>query len=177
MTTKRCSICNVRPVGAVPSVGDGPHARSMGYCTPCLTLAENENRHSDDGHSADAPVEGCWICFPELDATTLMPRAGSSRAGVVHSVPLRATGREKAKLVTEHLPESFATKVRTVKGVVTAKGASALGTAKGASALGTGLQLSWDVEGRFLEGSVRIDGAERRVRNVSEAYRLLNVPK
>jgi hypothetical protein len=170
MTTKRCSICNVRPVGAVPSVGDGPHARSMGYCTPCLTLAEHENAHSDEGHEANSYSrrDDCWICFPELDATTLMPRAGSSRAGVVHSVPLRATGREKAKLVTEHLPESFATKVRTVKGVV---------TAKGASALGTGLQLRWDVEGRFLEGSVRIDGAERRVRNVSEAYRLLNVPK
>jgi hypothetical protein len=140
----------------------------MGYCTPCLTLAENENRHSDDGHSAGAPVEGCWICFPELDATTLMPRAGSSRAGVVHSVPLRATGKEKAAIVAEHLPESYATKIRTSNGVV---------TAKAASSLGTGLQLRWDVEGRFLEGSVAIDGADRRVRNVSEAYRLLNVPK
>jgi hypothetical protein len=89
MARKICTICNTRPVGTGAGV-DPQHARTMGYCNPCLTEAEWENMHSDYCHEgiADGTYEGddhtvldmdnCWVCHPELNAAAVgyTPKTG-----------------------------------------------------------------------------------------------------
>lgn len=168
MAAKLCSLCKTRPVGTGTG-HDAKHARTMGYCNPCLTEAEMENEHSDYGHDegkdADGnPTNGCWICHPELNAASAdyQPRKGTSRAGMQLTVPLRATGKEKAARVSDQLPPSFALSVRTAKGVTTLKASSA----------GETLVLNWDLRGRFLQGLFTTEGKTRKVRNAAEAIRL-----
>lgn len=79
MSRKLCTVCNTRPVGYGTN-GDQAHAQRQGMCTPCLEEAGWENTHNDYGHDetsehmvqagsneAGHRVEGCWICFPELN--------------------------------------------------------------------------------------------------------------
>lgn len=94
MSRKLCTICHTRPVGT--GAGNDPqHARTMGYCTSCLTEAEWENMHSDNAHDAYAAgtwmpetiemgvelvdeMKQCWVCVPALNAASAdyNPRAG-----------------------------------------------------------------------------------------------------
>lgn len=173
----KCRMCDKRNPGTGATVADGDikTARELGLCVPCLVQADADNVHSDDGHTASAPVEGCWACHPELNPDfdgAPEPRKGSSRLGVVHSVRRRDTGREKAKTVAAH-----------VKRVSphTAVLSSAKGQAKIRIAADGGLQvrMTWDLDGHFLGGTYEVpaDGYSRKVRNVSEAYRLLAISK
>lgn len=79
MARKICNVCNARPVGYGTN-GDQRQAQSMDLCTPCYEEGGWENTHSDFAHDAEAEhmvqqgnneaghrVEGCWICFPELN--------------------------------------------------------------------------------------------------------------
>lgn len=153
-------------------------------------LAMEENGHSDQGHEAIAatPVgefpaawgtpakkdlakdlayiaeirkamETCPVCHPEIVANTA--HSGSSRAGMVINVPLRADGRTKATVVAEKLDAlKIEAKVRRFKGdeILTAK----IGDSE--------LKLVWDAQGRYVYAFSAFNG--RKVRNVSEALRL-----
>lgn len=167
-----CSICQARPVGAQPRFGEAREARSMGYCTPCFTLAGWENTHSDDGHSDDAPVDNCWACHTELIPLPGSARVGTSRLGVTHSVRRQDTGRDKAKTVATHIVASTSVEKPTVRsyarGTISVRVIHEAGT----------IRLDWDAEGHFLPTSkIERDGSVRKVRNVSEAYRLLAIAK
>lgn len=98
MSRKLCTICNLRPAGYGTN-GDQAHALRQGFCTPCLTEADHENTHSDQGHDGDSEhmvqagsneaghrVEGCWECFPELNEAQ-KPYVKRERAG--HQSPRR----------------------------------------------------------------------------------------
>jgi hypothetical protein len=174
----KCRSCDKRNAGtgATLAEGDIKTARELGLCVPCLVDGEWENEHNDNGHTTAAPVEGCWACHPELNPDrdgAPEPRKGSSRAGVVHCVRRRDTGREKAQTVAAHVVKKISAcatpKVRSyAKGTVSCRIVSELGT----------VRLDWDADGHFLPTSkIERDGASRKVRNVSEAYRLLHIAK
>lgn len=75
----KCIDCRVRPITKNII---GPE-----LCDPCLEYAEWENTHSDYGHDAEGPAtddlyeagmraQGCWICYPELDARNAPVKQG-----------------------------------------------------------------------------------------------------
>lgn len=152
-------------------------------------LAMEENGHSDNSHEelsdpnadldiknggwtfrsqADADawfaetrkiMETCPICHPEIIANTA--HSGSSRAGMVINVPVRANGATKAATVAARLDAvKIPAKIRRFKGheILTAE------------IDGTELRLEWDAQGRYVYGSSKF--GTRKVRNVSEALRL-----
>ena len=80
MATRKCSLCETRNVGTGPG-HDADQARAMGYCNTCLTEADWENVHSDDAHQTGTvgDVDGCWICYAELNPNNKpieAPKAG-----------------------------------------------------------------------------------------------------
>jgi len=66
MARKLCDVCSTRPVGYGYNE-DMPHTIQMGYCGPCMTEAEWENRHNDEGHEPNEMDHQCWFCHPELN--------------------------------------------------------------------------------------------------------------
>ena len=181
MATK-CTICETRPV--MTSARKREHGVDFDYCEPCLGLAEWENIHSDYAHEALAvgpngtegivdesgyALDDCWICHPENDRTRVeyVERRGTSRAGMVITIPPKEAGVTKANSLIQRFQKAgFATDIRTRKGIV---------TMKVAASTGTGAVLNWDTKGPYLSGRVTVDGRERGARNVSEALRLLAV--
>lgn len=149
-------------------------------------LAGEENSHSDNAHDSLAgtdridlegwnfksqadldewvaeerkTMERCPICHPEIVANSA--HSGSSRAGMVINVPLRADGRTKAETVAARLDAvKVPAKIRRFKGeeILTAE------------IDGTELKLVWDAQGRYVYGASKF--GTRKVRNVSEALRL-----
>jgi hypothetical protein len=173
MSSKRCAMECGRPV-----TSDSPEGQ---LCVPCLQEAEWENVHSDNGHDEDidqltlgqtnlktkkaleaykaevkAQQVDCWICHPELNKAqeSYAQRAGTSRQGIVLTVPPKATAKDKALFVAEKIDGA---KVRTVKGVTTLKAEN--------------VTLVWDGRGRFQSAGSLVNG--KKVRNVSEALRVL----
>lgn len=164
--TKRCVSCKVRPQlkPGEPNFSYGPES-----CGPCYEEGGWENTHSDYGHDETSEtvvaegadesghrVTGCWICYPELNLAQkpYTPRTGTSRVGVVHTVPIRESGRTKADIVAEVIGDSA--KISKAKG-----GIIRLRTADGTD-------LRWEGR-RFIGG--KVDG--KVVRNVAEALRKL----
>lgn len=174
--SKTCRSCQTRNVatgtlkGADRAFLDIPQARAVELCNLCLAEADYENVHSDDGHGnsdEESIVDGCWICHPELNQAanaTARQSSGTSRAGMVITVPIRAAAKTKAATVVTRLGDGYATSVRTVKGIT---------TLKASQAAGVGVVLRWDTQGRFLGGEAGVDGTLKKVRNVAEAYRVL----
>jgi hypothetical protein len=170
-----CSICQKRPIGS-GNGSDPRHAKTMGYCAPCLEEAEWENMHSDDDHEGDATDEekaGCWICFPELNRASddYKERMGSTRAGMVIHVTIRAAGVTKAEQTIAHLSDEGQNGRFTFKIVKPSKRNGQITKLAAISAQET-FEASWDDRGRFLTGSVTEDGKTRKVRNVAEIVRL-----
>ena len=167
--TKTCRSCQIRQIatgtvkGADAAYVDKGTARAVELCNFCHVEADYENTHSDDGHNDD--VDGCWICYPELNQRTKADErgtrqaTGTSRVGMVITVPLRASGAEKAKVVADRF--AGRAKVRTTKGITTLTVADAK------------LRLVWDAQGRFNYDASRI--SDRKVRNVAAALRQLGV--
>jgi hypothetical protein len=192
---KMCRSCDARKVGNGAAYGDVVTARSLELCVPCSEQGSWDNTHSDFGHDAAGPehtdktqpeaghsVAECWACHPELNPDYIAPEAepepepteprkGTSRAGVVHCVRRTDTGRDKAKTVAAHISEALATKptVRSYgKGTISVRIVSERGT----------VRLDWDADGHFLKSSkIDLGDRTRKVRNVSEAYRLLAITK
>lgn len=173
----RCEICGIRPVMTQRQART--HGVSFPYCEPCLLLAQWENTHSDYGHDGDSEVtveqgeneqghrvEGCWICFPELDTTgdEYHERTGSSRAGIVQHVAIRATGKEKAQQVASQLP-GYAAKIRVSKGTVFLK-------AESPDTISPKIfEMHWLVTGQLLFAQVTEGDSKRKLRNAAEVIR------
>lgn len=172
MNRRLCEICEIRPI--MTAVSKRARGTNFPYCDPCQDLAEWENRHSDEAHDSDndatAEKDACWICHPELDETSkeYKPRAGTSRAGMRMTVRRTMTGREKAALLAERIGEKAATSIATRKGVV---------TLKAATESGTGFALRWDLAGAYIyvASTATKDGKERKVRNASEALKIIGL--
>jgi hypothetical protein len=159
-----------------PASKDSPEGQ---LCTPCLTKAEWENTHSDYGHDAEASettdshddaqnkrLNGCWVCFPELDesAADYTPRTGTARSGMVLNTKNGQTGEEKAATVAEALKHlNLATHVE--------KGRVILAGDDGGNFT---FELVWDRRGRYQYGPsiFTVAGKTRKVRNVAEMLRL-----
>lgn len=190
MNAKTCEICKKRPAAPLKTRQAEGMSADMDFCVPCFEEAGWENTHSDDGHegfesltvrksvfntkaeleawkaNVREEIKGCWICNPELNKAQreYAPRTGTSRAGMVINVPIRAAGVEKAAVVEKALTERFEVKVTTNKKT----GVTAL-TAKSAQ---ESFILFWDGQGRFEAGTVQENGRSRKVRNVAEVLRL-----
>lgn len=108
-TRKRnlCNVCGTRTVGSGGRKYDTQAAASNRLCGPCDSEGGWENEHSDRGHDADAAevakstdedtadkrVEGCWICYPELNMaqrehTPRTSKSGSGKAGAARKPQL-----------------------------------------------------------------------------------------
>lgn len=172
----RCSICQKRPVGSGQG-SDPKHAKSMGYCAPCLEEAEWENTHNDYDHeganAGTEETEGCWVCHPELNRASddYADRMGSTRAGMVIHVTIRAAGVTKAEQTIAHLSDEGQNERFTFKIVKPSKRNGQITKLVAISAQET-YEAKWDDRGRFLSGSVTEDGKTRKVRNVAEIVRL-----
>jgi hypothetical protein len=191
MNTKTCQDGTgncLRPIGSGPG-NDADYARSIKMCNPHATEAGYENEHRDRGHdainekvaakkrltkaqAAEAPrTTNCWICNPELNeaAKAYSPREGTSRAGMVINVPIRAAGIEKAMTVEARLSDEVQNGRFSIKTTVAKKTGEVALTAKSAQ---ESFILFWDAQGHFLGGSVSEGDKTRKVRNVAEVLRL-----
>lgn len=155
--------------------------RASGLCKPCREYGEWENTHSDENHAdsqlrADVTLDGCQVCYPELDgrkarkATT----TGRSRAGMV----IVAKGSEIHKsMVLKTAAEAIGWTVEIERETYElADDATGEGTRYYATATRgeDSISLAWD--GRaydYAASSARINGKDRKVRNLKEALRLL----
>jgi hypothetical protein len=142
-------------------------------CTPCFDYAGWENTHSDSGHDVDASapkaeMDECPVCHPELDPRKAKA-TGRSRAGMV----IVAKGSEI------HKSQIFKEAAEAAGWTVTVTGESYgedevtryyADAHKGDEAI----QLAWD--GRaydYAASSARINGKDRKIRNLKEALRVL----
>lgn len=90
MAAKLCSVCSKRRVGTgSKGTETAPHGSDM--CNYCFEEAGWENTHSDYGHDAKSEeitselgvaeagkrVEGCWICFSELNLAQKPAKTGT----------------------------------------------------------------------------------------------------
>lgn len=172
MAAKTCPICKDRPMytGKGAGVDEAPRLSEM--CNFCFTEGGWENEHQDGGHGdgADDPSpHDCWICFPNLNLAKKgrhSAGAGTSRAGMRITVPIRATGKDKAAAVKGQIPEGY-------KVTVTTKDGQTVLRAKGA----INVTLIWDAaRGAFLSGTAQAtNGTAKKVRNASEALRAMGV--
>ncbi len=170
MATKTCQMGCGRKVGSGTAAGLDQDATGT-LCNAHYTEGGWENEHNDNDHSDPANADyaaKCWICHPELNLASKAKRetAGTSRAGMRLTVPVRANGKTKAEAVKAQLPEGYTATIRTVKGRTTL-------TAKGAVTI----VLHWDAyRGGYSSGTVQAtNGAAKRVRNASEALRAAGV--
>jgi hypothetical protein len=175
---KVCRVCNLRSIGTGKGIeNDKDHAKALKICIPCLEEAGWENRHSDDdhddpeaSHSLDLAndLDACWTCHPELNMASpeyVAPR-GTSRAGMVMTVPVRAAGISKAE-VTASKFAAIGTKSKiTVENERTYLSALVKDGA---------ITLVWDQRGRYdyNASSITVNGKTNKIRNVSEAHRLV----
>lgn len=137
-----------------------------------------ENEHSDYGHQTGkgdqgGDVEHCWVCFPDLKADFISSsyrpgHAGTSRAGMKLSVPVRAAGQVKAATTKARLDAAGIES--SVKGK---KGTIRLVIESG----DVRITLAWDINGAYLyeESSVIKGGKARKVRNVKAALTALGI--
>lgn len=159
-------------------------------CDLHLEEADWENTHNDNAHDRIAAkdvahkdfgsmtaseyrewirdtkveMEKCWTCHEELNvANKPAPeaRVGTSRAGMVMTVPVRGSGEEKAAAVIAALA---AVKLTASVRVLPKAGLVVL-LLQGKTAL----QLTWSVAGKYDYTASNIDG--HKVRNVSAALK------
>lgn len=144
--------------------------RASGLCTECREYAEWENTHSDEGHAnqefpvRDALTESCQVCHPELDGRKAVKPTGRSRAGMV----IVAKGSEV------HKSEVFRLAAEAAGWTVSITSGGEDHFYADAHKDGDAVQLAW--EGRaynYPASSARINGKDRKVRNLKEALRLL----
>lgn len=149
--------------------------RASGLCTACREYGEAENAHSDESHGEQDEQSGantadCPVCHPELDPRK--PRsAGRSRAGMVivakgtevhKSLLFKRTAEAKGwtvEISTEEYADGDETNTRHFADAH-----------RGDEAI----QLAWD--GRAYDydaSSAKLNGRDRKVRNLKEALRLI----
>lgn len=207
----RCTACGVRPIGG--GIGDEDKAtlRSLKMCNPCATEGGWSNLHSDDAHETfetftvkgsnfktkaalDAwkaetrkATEQCWICHPELDASSAdyVAREGTSREGMV----VHARGGIDGKVACLKTAGETAGGTVEITEQTTGRGkekAVISTTLVWRSRIGAELTVVWDDRGRFQYGPSVATGrisedtpakeAPRKIRNVAEALRFIASP-
>ncbi|GAA2648493.1 hypothetical protein [Paractinoplanes durhamensis] len=166
---KLCAICGKRR----PTSKNGKDFRDQ--CDPCHVEAGWENTHSDGGHADILAVEeeqrtdvqrkeidGCWVCFPELNRAKRDPRPGQARAGQV--VVAKGNKAEVFKAAAE------AAEYRVDIETNDANRTVATATCRD----GSWIQLVWNGAAYdYPNSSAKVNGKERKVRNLAEALRLL----
>lgn len=181
--TNLCPICELRRKYTGAANGEkAPRLSDM--CNPCFAEGGWENTHSDSNHDAilETPeadrteaqkleIDGCWICFPELNLAKAAPKAGRSRAGMV----IVAQGTEIHKSETfrkaaEGLGWTVTIETQTYEDGDASNTRHYATATKGQESI----SLAWD--GRaydYANSSARLNGRDRKVRNLKEALRLL----
>jgi hypothetical protein len=159
--------------GVCTECGAKEDFRASGLCKPCREYGEWENTHSDEAHGERTEQNGadtadCPVCHPELDPRKARKATatGRSRAGMV----IVAKGSEVHKSQVFRAAAEAAGWTVTVQGGDEETGRYYADAHKGAEAI----QLAW--EGRaydYSASSARINGKDRKVRNLKEALRLL----
>jgi hypothetical protein len=168
---KLCSICNKRR----PSSKNGKSYADQ--CDPCHQEGGWENTHSDGGHDAileigeadrtDAQAEeidGCWICFPELNEAKKerTVRTGVNRQGQV--VVAKGDKAEVFRAAAEAAGYDVKVDTETSFGYVTASAAKD----------GKLIELVWFADAYLYGASfVEVAGKRRKIRNLKEALRLI----
>lgn len=150
-------------------------------CPACYEYAQWENTHTDEGHEAVADstseeielMTGCPVCHPELDPRKAPhgERKGTSRAGMV----IVAKGSEVHKSnVFKVAAEAAGWTVKVMDTFDETEGDGPARYYADAHRGDDAIQLAWD--GRaydYPSSSARINGKDRKVRNLKEALRLL----
>lgn len=211
----RCTVCGVRPIGSGIGDEDKRQLRTLQMCNPCATEGGWMNTHSDAGHETiDAltvrnssfktkaaleewkaqerkVMERCWICHPELDASSAdyVAREGTSREGMV--VHARGGISGKVACLQEAGKAAGGNVVVKEETVTRGKGKDkedvvVSTTLVWRSRIGAELTVVWDHAGRFQYGpSVAVGRisedtpakeAPRKIRNVAEALRFIATP-
>lgn len=191
----RCEICKVRPQ---MSSAEKAERGNFPFCSEDLTLAYMENEHSDNAHTEIAAYEAsdkgkgtsaplsdaaamqaefeimakCWVCHPELDETLkeYVKRSGTSRAGIQMATPVRTDGQTKAEVVAAKLEA-----VKAAAKITASKSIVKLSVKVGE----TEIVLAWETTGRTRYDLfvVTVAGKARKIRNVSDALRMLGAKK
>jgi hypothetical protein len=180
-----CPICGLRKKYSGAANGEvAPRLSDM--CNPCYAEGGWENSHSDSNHDAIletpvadrtpeqlAEIEGCWICFPDLNLAKFTVRGARSRAGMV----ILAKGTEYHKSATFKAHAEAAGWTVTVAEERYEVEDDEEGMTRYFATATKGehsISLAWD--GRAYDyhaSSARLAGKDRKVRNLKEATRLL----
>jgi hypothetical protein len=165
--SKTCGACEIRK----PYTGPGEKApRLSELCNPCFEEGSWENEHDDNDHESGEKMDGCWICYPNLNAAKRAPRAGRSRAGMVivakgteiHKSATFKAAAEAAGWSVKILDTFEGTEEKDARYVATAT--------KGNDSI----ELSWNGKAYdYPNSSAQLNGRSRKVRNLKEALRLL----
>lgn len=160
-TAPRKGICEDCGKRRISKLVVGPN-----LCDVCYDYAGWENTHQD-GDEGPEDHETCPICHPELDKRYVV-REGRSRAGM--EIVAKGTEIHKSetfKAAAEAAGWTVQVHTETYEGGNTRHYADATKD-------GNAIQLAWD--GRAYDypaSSARINGKDRKVRNLKEALRLL----
>lgn len=181
-TKGTCGICGKRR----NYTGPGEKApRLSEMCNPCFAEGGWENTHSDANHEAILAtpeadrtpeqldeIDGCWICYPELNLAKAEPKAGRSRAGMV----IVAKGTEVHKSNTFKVAaEAKGWTVSILGSVVTGEDDEEIERFVAVATKGADrMELAWN--GRaydYPSSNATLAGKGRKVRNLKEALRML----
>jgi hypothetical protein len=181
-----CIVCGERRGMSAAKRNEMGIGRDFGnQCFPCYEEAGWENAHSDSNHAAilEVPdalrtqedlseINGCWICFPELNQAKRPARSGRSRAGMV----IVAKGTELHKSETFRLAAEAAGWSVNVLGYVNLAedGEEQERYVATATKGGDTIELAWN--GRaydYASSSMTKARKARKVRNLKEALRLI----
>ncbi len=180
----KCIICGIRNgMSAAKRSEMGISKDFSDQCHPCYEEGGWENSHSDGGHATilsnnaagitlteeqRAEIDGCWICFPQLNLAKRPAREGRSRMGM----QIVAQGNELHKSeVFKKAAEALGWKV-TISTEDDGKEGQRLRAfaTKGEETI----SLAW--EGRaysYPNSEAFLGGKARKVRNLKEALRLI----
>jgi hypothetical protein len=177
-----CGVCGKRRIGTTGQ--DPKSAKLADLCGLCFDEGGWENSHSDSNHDgilstpeADrtpeqlAEIDGCWICFPQLNLAQAEP-TGRSRAGMV----ILAKGDETHKSQTfKAHAEAAGWKVSILGSVVSDEDGEEIERYVATAKRGKDrMTMAWDGRAYDYAGSSAfLNGKSRKVRNLKEATRLL----
>jgi hypothetical protein len=195
-----CAICLRRPpMTSAMLHREGLSSSFNDMCFPCYIAAGWENTHSDNAHEEIAAYEAsdkgkgtraplikpadmqaeiqimanCWICHPELDESRAdyTQRAGTSRAGMQLATPVRLSGEGKAAIIAEKVTAATAATAE----VKVSKHYVKLTIVLPQEINNITITLVWDHAGHTLYDmfAVTVAGKARKIRNVSDALRLV----
>lgn len=120
MGTTKCNVCKTRTVGSGGKAYDTQAAAANGLCGPCDTEGGWENEHSDRGHNAESTevatlmeddtvgkrVEGCWVCYPEINMAQREHKPRTSKGGQGKATTRRPQLNHRTQCLHPQTPEA-----------------------------------------------------------------------